>query len=285
MNTSDKKVSVGISLTVYMVLHLIASFTISAFTGAMYNIFSLLFKVVRFGVPVLVYSKLTGYVPIKKEPLPKLSGKAVAEFIFALSFVVTAVNTVGTATEKFFSLVGIKTASGRLPQGSGEFIFMFFGSVLLAAVTEELLFRGVVMDALDGFSEKTKILSSAFLFALVHCNMLQIPYSFVAGAVISAFFVKTGSILYAVAIHFTANAVTYVFTLVRVLVPEKTALLVSDIAFWVFAGLSSIGAVYFVIKREKREAFAPKFTFKQFLTAGTAIYVSFALILSLLSIA
>lgn len=282
MSNKNKVEAIGLSLSVYIILYLLTSFVLSALSDAIYTVLSLLFKIVRFGVPVLVYAKLTGYKPDLKAVKPK--GGTLLEFAFAVSFVVTAVNVVGTVTDKLFSLIGINNVQGQIPRDAGALITMFLGSVLLAAVAEEILFRGAVMDALNGFGDKTKIFLSALLFALMHCNLLQIPYSFVAGAIISAFSVRTGSLLYAIAIHFTANAVTYAFTLVRVFSSKKTAEFASDIAFLVFALASLAGIAYFVIKRKKSEANEPKFTLKQFFTAGTAIYLSFTLLLSILSI-
>ena len=282
MSNKNKVEAVGLSLSVYMILYLLTSFAISAFSGAIYGILSLLFKVVRFGFPVLVYAKLTGYKPALKLVKPK--GGTLLEFAFAVSFVVTAVNVVGTVTDKLFSLIGINNVQGQIPRDAGALITMFLGSVLLAAVTEELLFRGALMDALDGFGDKTKIFLSALLFSLMHCNLFQIPYSFVAGAIISLFFIRTGSLICAIAIHFTANAVTYVFTLVRAFSSEKTALIASDAAFLAFALISVAGVAYFAVTQKNSEKNEPKFTLKQFFTAGTAIYLSFTLLLSILSI-
>ena len=229
-----------------------------------------------------MYAKLTAYKPDFKPVKP--NGVTLLEFLFATSFVVTAVNVVGTVTEKLLSLIGINNVQGEIPRDAGALITMFLGSVLLAAVTEELLFRGAVIDALDGFSDRAKVLISALFFALMHCNLLQIPYSFVAGAIISVFYIRTGSLVYATAIHFTANAVTYAFTLVRAFSSEKTADIASGTAFWVVALISIAGVVYFMLKRNKAEAVEPKFTPKQFFTAGTAIYLSLCLLLSLLNI-
>ncbi len=282
MDKKNKVEAAGISLSVYMILYLMTSFALSALTGAFYSILSLLFKVVRFGVPVLVYTKLTGYKIGVKAVKPK--GSTALEFVFAASFTVTAVNIVGTVTDKLLSFIGISNIQSEIPRDAGALVTMFLGSVLLAAVTEELLFRGAVMDALDGFSDRSRIFLSALLFSLMHCNLFQIPYSFAAGAVISVFFVRTGSLLYAVAIHFTSNAVTYAFTLIRAFASEKTAQTASDIAFLAFLLVSVTGVAYFVIRHKKTETVEPKFTLKQFFTAGTAIYLSFTLLLSILSI-
>lgn len=282
MNNKNKTEAIGVSLSVYMLLYLLSSFAISTLSGEIYAAFSLLFKLVRFGVPVLLYIKLTGYKPSFKVEKP--SGGTVLEFIFAVSFVITAVNTVGTVTGKLLSFMGISGVQGDIPRDAGAIVTMFFGSVLFAAVTEELLFRGAVIDALDGFSDKAKVFISAILFSLMHCNLHQIPYSFVAGAIISLFFIRTGSLICTIAIHFTANAVTYVFTLVRAFSSEKTALIASDAAFLAFALISVAGVAYFAVTKKNSEKNEPKFTLKQFVTAGTAIYVSLCLLLSLISI-
>ena len=285
MNRTDKSTSVGITLSAYIVLYLITSFALSAFSGAVYNVLSLIFKVIRFGAPVLIYHKLTGYVPNTKSS-GRFNGRSVIEFVFAFSFTATAVNVVGLLTEKTLSLFGIKMSQNAFSGDAGEFIFMFLSSVLLAAVAEEMLFRGVVMDALEGFNLNARVLLSAVLFSLMHCSFVQMPYAFAAGAVISVFFVKTGSIIYAVALHFASNLLTYVFALLRAVATEKTVSAVTNAVFLILVSLTVTGAVYFILRARNNEKTEreSQLKLKNFFTSGTVIYIVFTLLIALINI-
>lgn len=86
---------------------------------------------------------------------------------------------------------------------------MFFVSVLSTAVVpafvEEFAIRGTVMQPLRRYGDKFAILMSALVFALMHGNMLQIPFAFVAGIAIGYAVTVSGSMWVGVAIHFLNN--------------------------------------------------------------------------------
>ncbi len=285
MNRTDKSTSVGLTLSAYIALYLITSFALSAFSGAVYNVISLFFKVIRFGLPVLIYHKLTGYVPNTKSRI-SLNGRGVIEFVFAFSFTAIAVNVVGLLTEKMLSLFGLKMSQNAFSGDVGAFIFMFLSSVLLAAVAEEMLFRGVVMDALEGFSLKVRVLLSAILFSLMHCSFLQMPYAFAAGVVISLFFVRTGSLIYAAALHFASNLLTYVFALLRVVADEKTVNAVTNVVFLILVLLAVTGTIYFILRARNNEKTVreSQLKLKNFFTSGTVIYIVFTMLIALINI-
>jgi len=77
---------------------------------------------------------------------------------------------------------------------------------VIAPITEELLFRGVILNGLvQRHTRKTAILVSALLFSLFHINPLQMTGAFIAGIFLAWILLKTDNILYAIYIHAVFN--------------------------------------------------------------------------------
>ncbi len=106
-----------------------------------------------------------------------------------------------------------------LPQ-SEKGVFAIILSVIATAVfpalLEELTFRGVIMGSLLKFGKPFAIFTSSLLFALVHGNMTQIPFAFVAGLACGYAVTETGSIWTGIVIHFLNNFLAVVLDYVGV---------------------------------------------------------------------
>ena len=76
---------------------------------------------------------------------------------------------------------------------------------VLAAVGEELLFRGYLYRKLIRFGELPYILLSAFFFGSFHGNLEQFLYAFVLGCWLGYLVCRTGSVLYGMMIHLLIN--------------------------------------------------------------------------------
>ena len=97
---------------------------------------------------------------------------------------------------------------GGVPETSDTVIGLLFDLltvVLLPPLIEEFALRGVVMQPLRKYGDVFAILSSAFVFGMLHGDAAQIPFAFLVGAAIGFIVVATGSIWVGVAIHFGNN--------------------------------------------------------------------------------
>lgn len=79
---------------------------------------------------------------------------------------------------------------------------------LLPALGEEFLHRGLLLNEISRIGYKKAILISALLFGLMHFNIVQFGYAFVAGLLLALVVVATKSLLPAMIIHFTNNFVS-----------------------------------------------------------------------------
>jgi len=95
----------------------------------------------------------------------------------------------------------------------GERILVVIGVVVLAPVSEELVFRGVLLAALRRTrGDRFAVFGSAGAFALLHLldpnAILAIPFLFVVGVVAARAVISTGRLGRAIAIHAGFNLVT-----------------------------------------------------------------------------
>ncbi len=103
-----------------------------------------------------------------------------------------------------------------------------WGSVFLLAivapVTEELLFRGLILRGFVGrYGVKKAVLVSAALFAVVHLNLFQAPMALVLGVLLAWWFIETRSLLPCLFGHALNNSLgLLVSNVLRVEIPGYT---------------------------------------------------------------
>ncbi|RPD40223.1 CPBP family intramembrane glutamic endopeptidase [Chitinophaga barathri] len=90
--------------------------------------------------------------------------------------------------------------------GSGYAIIV---SVMLAAFMEELLFRGIMMEALmQRYSGGVALLQSSLLFMLAHPDPAQMPGTFLLGLLTGFFYLRLRDLCSCFLIHLTHNVAT-----------------------------------------------------------------------------
>lgn len=181
-----------------------------------------------------------------------------------------------------------KSILGMLEAVSGDSstVSMFLYSVLLAPVSEEILFRGFVLRSLGPYGKRFAIFGSAFLFAMFHGNLLQAPYAFLAGLVLG-YCAAEYSILWSTALHVFNNLVLAdLMSRLMGLMPATAADLFSSLVFIGFA----IGAVGILIgKRREVRAYRQgewmdRRCLKCFFTSPGVLILTILMALSMLSL-
>jgi membrane protease YdiL (CAAX protease family) len=87
------------------------------------------------------------------------------------------------------------------------FILSMLTIAIIPAITEEMLFRGIILNGLkNNYSERTAIIVSALLFALWHLNPWQFVPAFIIGLISAFICLRTGSLLLCIYIHLFNNA-------------------------------------------------------------------------------
>ncbi len=105
-----------------------------------------------------------------------------------------------------------------LPLNNGWWLVLsIFLLALLPAITEELIFRGIVLQGLrKNYSDIVAICVSALFFALMHASLQQLIYPLLIGLVFGWLAIRTGSIITTMIAHFLNNLIVVVMAYIKV---------------------------------------------------------------------
>ncbi len=135
-------------------------------------------------------------------------------------------NTATSIFSVIISLFGIEFSSGmegiEAPSGVLGLSMYIINFAVLPALFEEFAFRCVILQPLRRYGDWFAILATSFCFAILHGNMVQIPFAFIAGIALGYFCIKTKSIWTSVAIHFCNNLFSVVTGLYLEIKPESS---------------------------------------------------------------
>lgn len=93
--------------------------------------------------------------------------------------------------------------------------------VVLAPIFEELIYRKLFIDRMQGLGDAYAILFSALAFALMHMNTYQLFYAFGVGLIFGYVYTRTHNVLYTIGMHMILNFLGSVATLPIAKASEK----------------------------------------------------------------
>lgn len=106
--------------------------------------------------------------------------------------------------EYLLNQVGMTTVEDPALDYDGLSMFLYVG--LGAPISEELLFRGLLLRSMETYGKKFAIFASALLFGLFHGNLSQAPFAFCVGLVLGYVTVEH-NIGWAMALHMFNNLI------------------------------------------------------------------------------
>ena len=138
-----------------------------------------------------------------------------------------------------------------------ELITMLLAVVLVAPITEEFAFRGVMTSVLRRWGDWPAILFSGLIFGMVHYSFQSLPVVLAGGFVMAFLYVRTKNIWINIAVHFTNNLVAMLPAAVNYLFGARAADAVSLISFYsvVLIGLAAL-VILLVRQAMGRRAFS-----------------------------
>ena len=91
-----------------------------------------------------------------------------------------------------------------------SFFLLFVTTTLLAPLFEEIIFRGILLPTLSrNFGVISGIIVSAFIFALAHLSLGEMPPLFVLGIGLAITRIASGSLFSSVIMHSLWNGLTF----------------------------------------------------------------------------
>lgn len=159
----------------------------------------------------------------------------------------TILTSVTSIITKLFKEGGttIPTADFSVDKASAAAVIMtLLYLVVIAPISEEIVFRGLILKVLSPFSKKNAIILSALLFALMHKNIPQAVGAFAIGIIFATVDTKANSIVPSIIMHSLNNMLP---CLVNINANLNSTIITIIYNFLVYA-IVLVGITIFIIK-------------------------------------
>ncbi|MBE6924947.1 MAG: CPBP family intramembrane metalloprotease [Ruminococcaceae bacterium] len=148
--------------------------------------------------------------------------------------------------ELLLNQAGLTSPSAEAMEVDGLSMFLYAG--LGAPISEEILFRGLILRRMEPYGKKFAIFASALLFGLFHGNLSQAPFAFCVGLVLG-YVTLEHNIGWAMVLHMFNNLIiSDNLTRLSELLPENTG----SLLIWAVIGLFTLAAVVILIAQRKK---------------------------------
>jgi len=158
-------------------------------------------------IAVPLFLLLLRLVPETKPQRKKLKTSTLIS-LFPMIYAVTILsNLVGVAFNSLLSDLTQYEATNLVEELLEETSpsLVFFLTVIMAPLVEELLFRKALINRTMKYGEGVAVLLSGVMFGLIHGNLYQIPYAFSIGCVLGYVYLRSGNLGITIALHAFTN--------------------------------------------------------------------------------
>lgn len=231
-------------------------------------------SLIGFGVVGVIFAKITKtdfnkIFPHKNFSFKKLVG------VVAIGFTVCiTANYIAQLFSIDLRIFGLETTYDLSSTGSTsllEHIVYIISVSFVPAVTEELVYRGCVMGRLRKYGDGFALITSAFLFGIMHGNLTQAPFAFIVGLAVGWAVLYTGSIIPAMIIHGLNNFMSVIADICyenfEIMSFDTVYVDLFFMIFYVAMFLLALAAVYKLSKSDKNfaklEPYKGVLTFKE----------------------
>ncbi len=266
---------IGASLCVFMPLcSIIASFFLwiySSVTGLtdesvaesflksdLYSIYSIVVSIIPIFVSIIIlligFNRKFTFSSLKPTVTNK---KFIAITALGMASILLGSNA-AAITNALMDAFSLKTSEVAAPEGAYHTIVFLLVYIVLAPVTEELLFRGIILERLRRYGDIFAVLSSAMMFSLLHASLQSFPSAFISGVIFALISIYSGSPLASMIVHATNNALSVISIIIAHNASEGTASIFLTLCVHLLAGLSLIA--FFKLRKKSRETFILPFS-------------------------
>ena len=164
-------------------------------------------------------------------------------FIPVMILSAIAINSVSSIFQEMLGIEFQSTVGDFSLKGAKEIFMGVLSIAVVPAIVEELVIRGIVMQPLRKYGDRFAIIVSAVLFACMHGNMVQIPYTVVGGLLLGYLAVTTGSLWPSVILHFVNNLYSVIIIAVNDNFSENASVVATILMLVAFGVMGVIGVI------------------------------------------
>ena len=213
---------------------------------------TMLSLVVPFAV---VYYFFTTRLKITPIPLgrPQLGAGDTLLFLFAGSGLLLASSYFTSSLSYYFQIftgITFLYTDTPVPESAFGLLLYYVRMALFPAIAEEFAMRGVVMQSLRRWGDWFAMTMSALVFALMHGNMVQVPFAFLAGWILGYAVIRTGSLWTGILIHFINNTFSLTGSLLTAMDSTTATMLFNSVGSSILIGGGVICAVVLGLRHQ-----------------------------------
>ena len=234
-------------MALFFIIKICAYFGLLNFPYSNY-IFKILIQVgLMFVLPIFLYSKL--FKKNIKQTFKFFGFRKVSTNTILLSFVVgifvfILVTYFSSLWSSILSLFGYKFSVSQSEYSVLTFFLDLLFVAILPGICEETTHRGLVLNGTKKNGAVRAIILTGLLFGLLHLNIVQFGYAFMVGMLLCLVTLLCHSIIPAIIIHFTNNALS-----LFVSYSLNSEFMHNSIIDWLFSFQASANIVTLVVFR------------------------------------
>lgn len=211
------------------------------------------YSIIMFTLPFLILPVGTGKRISELALIKKPKGSLFAAFVLIGVGVSAFANLLTNRIAMVFETVGIEFLSPDItyPEGIFGMALSYIAIAVTPALVEEFATRGMVMGTARQYGELFGLVTSATFFALMHGNLVQIPFAFMMGLVIGFAVIKTGSVVTGMVIHFLNNAISVSMTYLLANVESILLQGIISVGYLAFCVVLLLMGVFYAQNKEK----------------------------------
>lgn len=199
-------------ITPYSMSIISGIFGINPLNATLEPIISCVTSIVSLFVVGAIYCKLSSSDMSKLAPVSKVNPGILWCFVLitlTVSFISSYMTDIMIDNLSFIGITS-KQLPGSEYNGGFSVLLQVISVAAVPALVEEFLFRGIILHKLLPYGNAFAILITTALFAMLHGNIVQIPFAFVGGLAMAFSVIKTNSLLPSIISHFFINLLSVV---------------------------------------------------------------------------
>ncbi len=170
-----------------------------------------LVQILTYALPALFYCRLRGKTFTPKLRLRLFPPSQILYLLYSFIFLLTGGMLISmlmySAFPASFAASSVtEYAAFAMNDRAVDVLYLIVAFAVLPAVTEEFLFRGIVVGEYDRWGATVAAVMSAILFAMSHFSLVRFPVYFFSGLVLSAVLFTTRSLVASMVLHGAYNA-------------------------------------------------------------------------------
>lgn len=167
---------------------------------------------VGFPVCYLIFRRIPCSGKIEKRKLT--AGYLAVVFLICISILYLG-NFIGQALMRFVGFITGETPVNNVLElvMNANPLIIFLATVVAAPVTEELIYRKLLINRTLRYGQRISVVLSGVLFGLAHGNFYQFFYACALGMIFAYLYVKTNKIIYPIIFHMIINFLGSIFPL------------------------------------------------------------------------